>query len=469
MSSRMLETALVVLALRSVVREHVLLTSGQLWLRENHPQADPATVTVLEALYQRMALGEKPTLPLNDRRLYDEPGLLRPALLLLILGHALGCEVESPLSLRAVTAELRAITAQRDRLDLTPAASCDYLAMYVLAARLSGDRTAASEAAAVLVQSQDPDGAFGGCAATTAAAILALRWAAPQQAVLGKAMRALAALQNRDNGWAAAPQPLVDTGHALTITRDGLIAPIEAALSWLRTQQQPNGAWHEPGMTAVWSTAVVLRGLSPFRDQPDVVALATPAVQWLAAQQQDEGGWDTGIIGPAPERLAAIITALQLWAPAGRIRLDHAERTLVAMQQTHNLWRGAWSSNELVTTAVVVGALGAAHPAVRAALETVTARQTSEGGWGREPGLAASPLSTASALECLLLGGSNDARAIRRGLDWLVTQQLGNGSWRGSTELYAPAPLRHTNAAFVHAACMRAITLGRYWVMSHEQ
>ena len=462
-SSRMYETALVVLALRSFVRDHPLLTAGRIWLQDNNPQPEPHAATLLEALYKQAALGEQPTLSLEDRDFYDDLGLLRPTLLLLVLGHALGCAVQSPMTLRAITAELRAITAQRERLDLPPATICEYLAIYILAATLTQGAAAVGEEVAALQAMQSEDGSFFGRAGPTAAAALALRYAAQDRAALSSVLVALTALQHRDGGWGATALPLIDTGRSLTVARGGSIEMIERSLAWLTAQQTADGAWVEPGVAAAWTTGVVLRGLSPFREQPDAAQLALPAVNWLVAQRRDDGIWELGGLEPTLDRVAEIVQALRFWLPPGRKLLTKADQWLLRHQQHDGLWSAPWTINNLVTTATVVAALGPASVAVQRAAQVVVDQQQSDGCWGRTPEHAPSPLATAAALEILITAEFHDARAIRRGLDWLVMQQQGGGAWRGSLELCAPAPLRHNNTAFVHAACMRAIILGRSW------
>ena len=65
----------------------------------------------------------------------------------------------------------------------------------------------------------------------------------------------------------------------------------------------------------------------------------------------------------------------------------------------------------------------------------------SNGAWGLANNCEGSPFSTALALEGLLEDSSAFLEQITKGVDWLLTHQLSDGSWGSSYILRIPHPM----------------------------
>ncbi|MEQ8718582.1 MAG: squalene--hopene cyclase [Acidimicrobiales bacterium] len=124
-------------------------------------------------------------------------------------------------------------------------------------------------------------------------------------------------------------------------------------------------------------------------------------------------------------------------------RLAAAIDWLLAHQEADGSWFGRWGANHLygtgaVVPALVVAGLGPDHPAIAAAVTWLHEVQNHDGGWGEDlrsytddawRGRGPSTASqTAWALLALLAAGDTGP-ATRRGVEWLVDNQRGDGNW----------------------------------------
>jgi squalene-hopene/tetraprenyl-beta-curcumene cyclase len=135
----------------------------------------------------------------------------------------------------------------------------------------------------------------------------------------------------------------------------------------------------------------------------------------------------------APETDAAARAATR----AGMAWLDRE-------QELDGSWYGRWGVNHVYGTWSVLTALQAAgvppeDPRVTRAAAWLKRHQNEDGGWGEDCrsyvdsawiGRGASTASqTAWALIALHAAGESDSEAARRGLEWLQSTQLADGTW----------------------------------------
>ncbi|MET9296543.1 squalene--hopene cyclase [Streptomyces sp. NPDC003077] len=199
-------------------------------------------------------------------------------------------------------------------------------------------------------------------------------------------------------------------------------------------------------------------------DPDRVDAVVRRAARWTAGMQSKNGAWgafDADNTSPFPNRLpfcdfgevidppSADVTAhvVEMLADLG---LAHHPRTrrgiawLLAEQEADGSWFGRWGTNYVYGTGSVLPALAAAgipgsHAAVRRAVGWLERVQNEDGGWGEDQRSykdrrwhargASTPSQTAWALMGLLAAGERNGEAVRRGVRWLVENQLPDGSW----------------------------------------
>jgi squalene-hopene/tetraprenyl-beta-curcumene cyclase len=194
---------------------------------------------------------------------------------------------------------------------------------------------------------------------------------------------------------------------------------------------------------------------------------ARPAIdrglRWLIGMQSKDGAWaafdadntrelvnklpfcDFGAVidPPSADVTAHIVEALAHEGLAGSKAARRGVVWLLRNQEPDGSWFGRWGANYIYGTGAAVPALIAAgvlpsKPAIRQAVTWLEAHQNPDGGWGEDlrsyvdlvqAGRGTSTASqTAWALMALLAAGGA-ADAVDRGVAWLATTQLEDGSW----------------------------------------
>jgi len=190
------------------------------------------------------------------------------------------------------------------------------------------------------------------------------------------------------------------------------------------------------------------------------------ATRWMIGMQSSNGGWaafdkdntssylaklpfsDFGEVLDPP---SADVTAhvVEMFGRLGWSReSEPVQRGLDyiwAAQERDGSWFGRWGVNHLWGTGAVLPALAAVgedmlQPRVRRAVRWLTEHQNPDGGWGEScasyvnRSLRGQGDSTASqtawALVGLLAAGEGGSREVRQGIDFLVTSQRADGTWK---------------------------------------
>ena len=187
--------------------------------------------------------------------------------------------------------------------------------------------------------------------------------------------------------------------------------------------------------------------------------------EWMLGVQSKNGGWaafdkdntrravaaipfaDFGemIDPPSADVTAHVVEALvRVGYPPDTPSLRQAARYLWNEQEEDGPWFGRWGVNYIYGTGAVLPALEAmgedmSGEAARRAVDWLVAHQNEDGGWGEscasyaDPDLAGRGPSSASqtswALLALMAAGESDSRAVRRGVEYLVSTQREDGTW----------------------------------------
>lgn len=217
------------------------------------------------------------------------------------------------------------------------------------------------------------------------------------------------------------------------------------------------------------STAQALTALSKVRfdDTEEERRRRTALVEadrWVQSMQNKDGGWaafDKGcdkeiltyvpfadhnaMIDPSTADITArIVEALaNLGYDGSSIPVRRALKFLAREQEPDGSWFGRWGCNYIYGTWLALWALdaiGEREPErVRHAARWLCSVQNEDGGWGELPLSYEDPTakgrgpSTASQTAWAVLGlmaaGETDSAVVRRGIDYLVANQLDDGSW----------------------------------------
>jgi squalene-hopene/tetraprenyl-beta-curcumene cyclase len=125
-------------------------------------------------------------------------------------------------------------------------------------------------------------------------------------------------------------------------------------------------------------------------------------------------------------------------------RVEKAIQFVLKEQESDGSWFGRWGVNYLYGTFLVLRGLEAIgiwnhEPAIQQAAEWIRMVQNADGGWGEtcasydDPALRgigpSTPSQTAWAVLGLLAAGDTRSDSVAKGIRWLVSKQMENGSW----------------------------------------
>jgi squalene-hopene/tetraprenyl-beta-curcumene cyclase len=198
------------------------------------------------------------------------------------------------------------------------------------------------------------------------------------------------------------------------------------------------------------------------RNQIDV---SQRALDWIFAMQCKNGGWasfdkdNTKMIfeyipfadhnamldPPTVDITGRILEMLANYGYTRRDkRVEKAIQFVLKEQESDGSWFGRWGVNYLYGTFLVLRGLEAMgywnhEPAIQQAAEWIRMVQNADGGWGEtcasydDPALRgigpSTPSQTAWAVLGLLAAGDTRSDSVAKGIRWLVTKQMENGSW----------------------------------------
>ena len=285
--------------------------------------------------------------------------------------------------------------------------------------------------------------------------------------------------------------PVWDTAQAAGILAACGLRPdheaLQRAAAWLLTKevrhpgdwQRKNGhdevsGWYFEYANEFYpdcdDTAMVLTALARMRITDPVLrdrvdAARRRALRWLLSMQNPDGGWaafDRGcdkellklipfadhnaMIDPSWEDVTGRV--LETLSLEGFAADDGAVQRAIAFldsrQCEDGTWYGRWGCNYIYGTWLALDGLSRFDVDMRQeryqrAVRWLRSRQNEDGGWGEtlrsyeEPELKGIGDSTAAQTSWALLGlfaaGDYTSSAVRRGVDFLLRMQLGDGSW----------------------------------------
>ena len=218
-------------------------------------------------------------------------------------------------------------------------------------------------------------------------------------------------------------------------------------------------------------TAQVLTALARVRFPGEAEDLARQGAvargqAWLLAMQNKDGGWGAfdkdcdnevltfipfadhnAMIDPSCEDITGrTLEALHgLGVPAGNSAVRRAASYLERKQHGDGTWYGRWGCNYIYGSWLALRGLLHAGEDLRErrfqrTAEWFRAHQNADGGWGELPASyddptlkgqgPSTPSQTAWALMALFATGDRDSDTVRRGVEYLLSLQAYDGSWK---------------------------------------
>lgn len=341
-----------------------------------------------------------------------------------------------------------------------------------------------------IVARQEADGSWGGIQPPWVYSLIALhlRGYPLDHPVMRAGLQGLETFMIREDGMRrleACQSPVWDTALAIIALSDAGVADDDPALvgaaDWLlgeevrvrgdwavRRPQLAPGGWafefandNYPDIDDAAEVVLALRRVA-HPDRERVEAAIARGVGWTLGMQSRDGGWgafdadntrsllralpffDFGEVIDAPSAdVTAHVIEMLAGEPAPPEAIGRAIDWLSEAQEPDGSWYGRWGVNHVYGTSAAVLALVAAGVAphdrrVRRAVDWLGQHQNDDGGWGEDPRSYVDPTwigrgpSTASQTAWALLAleeAEASASARGRGIAWLVSSQLPNGSW----------------------------------------
>ncbi len=308
----------------------------------------------------------------------------------------------------------------------------------------------------------------------------------PYRRDTGEALRRLLVVRGDSTYCQPCVSPVWDTAiacQALVAASPGAMTPaVRRGLDWLKDRQLGDepGDWRESrrklkggGWAFQYANAYY-----PDLDDTSMVGWAMcladrqrytwsihAAAEWIRGMRSQNGGYasfdadnthynlnhipfaDHGALldPPTEDVTGRCIAFLALADPARyRAELRQAIAYIQAVQEPDGSWFGRWGTNYIYGTWSVLSALEIARQApsqtyIRRAVAWLVDRQQPDGGWGegndsyypekRGAPLPSTAFQTAWALLGLLAAGELGSEAVRRGIDYLLSHQGGDGLW----------------------------------------
>jgi squalene-hopene/tetraprenyl-beta-curcumene cyclase len=278
---------------------------------------------------------------------------------------------------------------------------------------------------------------------------------------------ALAMLALRDAGLEADHPALVRAADWLL---DMQVADVVGDWAVRRPRARPGGwpfEYHNVNYPDIDDTAICVLALRrvAYPDPQRVERATRRAIDWMVAMQSRDGGWgafdadntraltrnlpfcDFGevIDPPTADVTAHVVEALAAWrGEAARRSASSGMTWLDEAQEQDGSWFGRWGVNHVYGTFSVLCALQAAgvvpgDTRVRRAVAWLNQKQNADGGWGEDcrsyvdPDWIgrgeSTPSQTAWALVALHAAGESGSDTARRGIEWLCSRQLPEGTW----------------------------------------
>lgn len=204
--------------------------------------------------------------------------------------------------------------------------------------------------------------------------------------------------------------------------------------------------------------------------------------RWVMAMQGSDGGWGAydkdnnrvvfnyipfadhrALLDPSTSDLAG--RCLEMLGTLGYDKSHPAVAPALAFlkkeQEADGSWYGRWGVNYIYGTWSVLAGLRAigedpTSPYIKRAVAWLESKQNPDGGWGEsclsyaDPAVSgkgdSTPSQTAWALMGLMLAGLSDSFSVARGIQYLLRQQLKDGSWE---------EVRHTGTGFPRVFYLR--------------
>lgn len=270
--------------------------------------------------------------------------------------------------------------------------------------------------------------------------------------------------------------------------------PMQSAAKWLESKRLDvkHGDWriyNKSNTSGGWSfeyenswypdvddTAAVILALIKQNTAARRKSIVTNAVKWMVSMQNSDGGFaafdvdnnhlylndipfsdmDSLCDPSSPDVTGRVIEALGLLNNKTHLKtIERAVQYLMKTQETEGPWFGRWGVNYIYGTSNVLCGLKASQAMIKdsrvldlKALESRTKKaikwlidkQNADGGWGeclesyQDRSLMGCGESTASqtAWALMALDGylPKDSKTMLQGIDWLISNQSKNGTWK---------------------------------------
>jgi squalene-hopene/tetraprenyl-beta-curcumene cyclase len=194
------------------------------------------------------------------------------------------------------------------------------------------------------------------------------------------------------------------------------------------------------------------------------------AVGWLRAQQDGRGSWSLCVrntavanCGPCPHTTAQAIEALlHAGVPVTDRRVRDGVRWLLSSQRPDGTFDSVWYRTSTAGTSVVLATLvrcgHADHPVARRAADWLISTQLGDGSWSTGDGTTPGTVEETAWAVCALLAVGGADTAVERGVRALIAAQRPDGRWpEAAVSEFVREASRFPNGGLTNGLALRAL------------
>ncbi|KXK26778.1 MAG: Squalene--hopene cyclase [candidate division WS6 bacterium OLB20] len=263
----------------------------------------------------------------------------------------------------------------------------------------------------------------------------------------------------QDGGYSYAPIENWDTGLTLQILaeqpdQDDIISK---AISYLELSQNPDGGWGFTKATPSESdtTSIVVRALQILGED----RLKSKALNFLKSVQfttgEYKGLWPVWDQSEMPS-IEVVAHVAEVFSHEG-FDVSHAVSWLTNKVLTDS-WMPVWGRSSAYAASAILATIG--NKRARSIIcKHILSTQLKDGGWPSVHGESSNASATGNALAALRLLDSPEQKIKRSGMEYLIRNQLENGTWPEVREVVGPRPYSYSDQMSTHYFALNPLLL----------
>ncbi len=265
-----------------------------------------------------------------------------------------------------------------------------------------------------------------------------------------KAKNYLLRWQNRDGGFSPFSSDIWATVFTMASIKrlKNLKNVFQKGKDFLIKKQHPNGGWP---LGLIETPDFDTTGVGSY-----VLDKDEKAMSYLIRNQKIDGSWGTW---NNKEESSVDVTAHCIIGLNGKYKKQRKQAADFLLNNIQDkVWYPTWFLNiyyGLSQCVLGIKDIYRKNEMFESIIKFLEKTQNKDGGWGDFPDKRSNAMGTANAILTLYTLGQESSN----GVNWLIENQLNNGTWEECLSGVGPYPLRYSDHATTHASCVWALSL----------